>query len=199
MHIKPPMSGLFLLILASGLGVSAGADQHGGPWTAHDSDKVADAAVVATSANGSKLTETSMLMELADALIRAGNIPKAKQVVEDALSNLGSSEPQNSYLRGQIVEKLIMLGDAPAAEALAAAAVSTSVKIALFGKFGVGQARAGNIGDAQRAANTINSLPKDSTVAAPADASVRAIADISIGLAESGALAEASKLIMPLP
>jgi hypothetical protein len=198
MHINPTIARGFLLILACVVGIPAGADQRGGPWTAHDSDTVADAAVATTSDDESKLNATSALMELTDALIRAGNLPKAKQVVEGAVANLGSSEPQNSYLRGQMVEKLILLGDARAAEALAAAAVTQSVKITLFGKFGVERARAGNIGDAQRAANTINSLPRDPTIV-PADASARALADISVALAESGALAEASKMVMPLP
>lgn len=102
-------------------------------------------------------------------------------------------------MRGQVVEKLAQLGNARAAEVLVAAEVTQSAKIALFGKFGVGRARSRNIGDARRAAKTINSLPRDSTIAAPADASARALADISLALAESGALAEASKMVMPLP
>jgi tetratricopeptide (TPR) repeat protein len=199
MQINATIARAFLLILTCVVGAPAGADQRGGPWTADDSGAVAEAAIAAASDDKSKLTEISKRMELADALIRAGNIPKAKQIVEGAASNLGFSEPQNSHLRGQIVEKLALLGNARAAEAWAAAEVTQSAKIALFGKFGAGRARAGNIKDAQRAAKTINSLPRDSTIAAPADASARALADISLALAESGALVEASKMVMPLP
>jgi hypothetical protein len=197
MHINAIIARVFLLILTCVAGVPAGADQRSGPWTADDSGAAAEAAIAAASDNKSKPTELSKRMELADALIKAGNIPKAKQVVEDAASNLGFL--QSSYLRGQIVEKLALLGNARAAEALAAAEVTQSAKIALFGKVGVGRARSGNIADARRAARTINSLPRDSTTAAPADASARALADISIALAESGAIAKASKMAMPLP
>ena len=197
MHINATIARVFLLILTCVAGAPAAADQRGGPWTANDSGAVADAAIAVASDDKSKLNEISKLMELADALVKAGNIAKAKQVVEGAASNLGFL--QSSHLRGQIVEKLALLGNARAAEALAAAEITQSAKVALFGKFGVGRARSGNIGDARRAARTINSLSRDSKIAAPADASARALADISIALAETGALAEASKMAMPLP
>jgi tetratricopeptide (TPR) repeat protein len=198
-HRNPAIARVFALILTCVVGAPAGADQRGSPWTANDSDAVADAAIAATDDNKSKLTDTSTLMELVDALIRAGNIPKAKQVVEVAASYFGAAELQNSLLRGRIVENLALLGDAASAEVLAAAEIAQPAKIALFGKFGTGRAHAGHVKDAQRAATTINALSGGSATAAATDTSARALADISLALAESGALAEAFQIVRPLP
>jgi len=194
---------VFLLVPLSLGSTSAGADQPAASWTEDDSSAVAEAAMVAAG-SASKTTQASMLVELAEALIRAGNVPKAKEAVARAASSLGQpidspTDSMGSYARGRIVEKLALLGEPSAAKALATTNAAPAVKAMLLGKLGVGRARAGSIDDAQWAANAINSLSEVSVGAIPADISTKAIAEISLALADAGALDEALQMALPLP
>lgn len=193
---------VFVLGLTSLAGASAGAAQ-AGAWTKDDSNAVADAAI-AVASSGSKTSQPSMLVELADALIRAGNAPKAKEAAASAVSSLSQptatpTDSMGSYARGRIVEKLALLGESSAAKALATTDATPSVKVMLLGKFGAGRARAGSIDDARWAANEINSFSDASTGAIPADVLAKAIAEISLALADAGSLDEALQMALPLP
>jgi tetratricopeptide (TPR) repeat protein len=203
MHISTTVAPVFLLALTWLASTPAGADQRGDSWTANDSGAVAEAAIVV--ANGaSKTSQASMLVELADALIRAGNAPKAKEAAARAASSLSQpsdlpADSMGSYARGRIVEKLALLGELPAARVLATIDATPSVKAVLLGKFGAGRAHAGSIDDARLAATAINSLSNASADAIPVDVSTKAIADISLALADAGALDEALQIAIPLP
>lgn len=203
MHINTFIAYVSLFTLSCVVGVPAGADQRSGPWTADDSSAVAEAAVVVAS-SASKTTQPSMLVELADALIRGGNAQKAKEVAARAASSLSQpadspTDSIGSYASARIVEKLAQLGEPSAAKALATTDGTPSVKAMLLGKFGAGRARAGSIEDARLAATAISSLSNASAGAIPADISTKAIADISLALADAGALDEALQMALPLP
>jgi len=200
MHISA-ITAVFLLVLTWLGGRPASADQRDS-WTANDSSAVAEAAIVVAS-SASKTTQASMFVELADALIRAGNTPKAKQAAAKAAFSLSqpndsSTDLRSSYASARIVEKLALLGEVSAAKALATTDAMPSVKAMLLGKFGAGRARAGSIDDARWAANAINSTSDAADAATFAAASANAIAEIGLALADAGALDEALQTAIPL-
>jgi tetratricopeptide (TPR) repeat protein len=202
LHIRTTIAFVFLLVLTSLGSAPAGADQRGDSWTANDTSTVAEAAIV-VAGSASKTTQASMFVELADALIRAGNAPKAKEAAARAASSLSQpadspTDSMGSYAKARIVEKLAQLGEPSAAKALATTDATLSVKVMLLGKFGAGRARAGSIEDARWAAAAISSLSNTSAGAIPTDVSTKAIADISLALADAGALDEALQMAIPL-
>jgi hypothetical protein len=202
MHISATIAAVFLLVLMWLGGRPASADQRGHSWTANDSDAVAEAAIVVAS-GASKITQASKFVELADALIRAGNAPKAKQAAAKAASSLSQPadspfDSRGSFASARIVETLALLGEVSAAKTLATTDAIPSVKAMLLGKFGAGRARADSIDDARWAANAINSTSDAADAATFAAASANAIAEISLALADAGALDEALQTAIPL-
>jgi tetratricopeptide (TPR) repeat protein len=201
MHISATIAAVFLLVLTWSGGGPASADQRDS-WTVNDSNAAAEAAIVVAS-SASKTTQASMFVELADALMRAGNAPKAKQAAAKAAFSLNQptdspDDLRGSYASARIVEKLALMGEVSAAKALATTDPIPSVKAMLLGKFGAGRARAGSIDDARWAANAINSTSDAANAAIFAAASADAIAEISLALADAGALDEALQTAIPL-
>src|SRR4051794_29248597 len=175
------------LALTCLVGAAARADPVGS-WTKDDSNAVADAAIAGAS-GASETSQASRFMELADALIKAGNAPKAAEATARAASSLSPpTDFMSSFVRGKVVENLAFFGEVSAAKALAMTDAIPPVKAMLLGKFGAGRARAGSIDDAGWAFNEINSLSDASLGAMPADVSTKAIAEISLALADAGAL-----------
>lgn len=166
-------------------------------WTTDDLDKVADATIVA--ARDASKRPASELLRLASALMKSGQKMKAQEILELASASLVPNDYSN--IRGDIVERLALLGTLAPAEALVSNEKSPFTKIMLLGKFGAGRAKAGNVDEALEAARAIASL--SASIAAPtavtSEASARAVAEISVAVALKGAHSEARQLLQAIP
>jgi hypothetical protein len=176
---------LFLSVLLLST-IPAIADQ---PWTMTDSDVVADAAVAA-AIGASKDANADRLINLADALVRAGNNNRAKVVLTKAGAALGP--PTNligASTRGNVIEKLAKLGDIADAEALAQVDAPPDVKAMLLGKFGAGRARAGDAAAAMNAATMVTAIAETNTApdSVEGTAAQRALEAIGSAFGDSGA------------
>lgn len=160
-------------------------------WTSDDLGAVTEAAIVA--ARDASTMQAPALMQLANALIRAGDRARAKAVVQAASSSLRA----NDYvtIRADVVEKLALLGDLSSAETLIANEAAKPTKLMFLGKYGVGRADS-SILDSK----TIASLSEGLTSSNPtiSGASVRAIAEIGAALVTKGADKQALQLLLPL-
>jgi tetratricopeptide (TPR) repeat protein len=172
----------------------ATADQ---PWTTADLDDVADAAMQSITA-GAKNLAGFRVVQLADALIRAGNGNRAKAVLVQTMSALDLSRPNE---RGDFVERLAQLGDVANAQALMAVDVNVDVRIMLLGKFGAGRAHAGDVSTARNAAKAVTAISEadGATNANVANAAQFALVRIGIGLSDAGSSDEALRLAKAMP
>ncbi len=164
--------------------------------------------------------EVFQLLELSDALSKAGDIPLALAVAQKAkLSLLSQPDADDMGNRGRIVGSLASFGDAAGAEQLAKAQGDLAARVILLGNLGVGLAKAGNARDAAEVAQSIATLAsgQDAQTAAKrqlsqiaeyndnvlqppanptlADASEAAISNIAVALQEAGASDEALRLV----
>jgi hypothetical protein len=178
------------------------AQSEEGVWSRQDLDRVADAAVVAAAATSDANSHAFMLLELADALIRSGNIGRAKAIVLQTGEILGSpADFAHSPWASRVVEKLAQLGDVSDAEALADAATGDDTHATLLGKIGAAQARAGDVAGALRTVEKIASLPDVTQTPNPAIANPKIVALVRIGGAfnDRGETETALKIAERLP
>jgi hypothetical protein len=166
-----------------------------GPWTMDDSNAVAVAAIDAAASIDGR--SSFQFVELARALIKAGNSVQARVVLAKASSVLGPPV-DNAVDRDNIVQMLAQLGYAADADALIGNDAEPGMKIRLLGKLGAGRARAGDIAAAQKAAAMVISTAETSATVHPVFAS-SALVEIGIALSEAGAQAEAVRLAEPMP
>jgi tetratricopeptide (TPR) repeat protein len=170
-------------------------------WTMADLDAVADAAIEANQVSKVSV-DTFRLVQLADALMGAGNTAHAKVALIKAASRLS---PVTNFAeeksREDIVERLAQLGGVADAEALAGIDAAPGVKVALLGKLGTGRARAGDFSAAQNAAKSVKALVEANAATNPAVATSAqvSLAEIAIALSASGATDEALRLAEDLP
>jgi hypothetical protein len=171
-------------------------------WTTRDLDQVASAAIEAAAASDVRDARAMMLLDLADALIRAGNFERAKYVILRAGETLGSSdEVARSTWAPRIVEKLAGLGDFPDAESIATAAIGDDKRALLLVKIGEARARAGDITGAIKTAEWVTSLGDVTPNSVPAVTNAKAMALVGIGAAlnDEGAVDVALKMADALP
>src|ERR1700730_8708974 len=158
------------LLTAVGLTTTIPARAADEPWTLHHLDTVADAAMAALSAIkqasvAAKIRnidsgQADYLVQLSDALIKAGHPARARDVLSKASAMLGTSDDAltSAIVRRHIVRNLVILGDESAAEALINVDVAPSTRVNLLGEFGRGQAQRGNVVGAQKTLAAIIAL-----------------------------------------
>jgi hypothetical protein len=191
----------FVRLAIIALFFSAGPATADQPWTIADLDAVADAAAESAAVDG-KGPDAFRVVQLADALMRAGNGARAKAVLVKAMSALGpSTDIMNANRRGDFVERLAQLGDIADAEVLAAIDAQPSVKVMLLGKLGAGRAHAGDVAAAQNAAKAVTAISEANTAtnATIATAAEFSLAGIGIALSDSGVPDEALHLAKAMP
>ena len=138
------------------------------PWTLHDLDTVADAAVTSAEImKDHRSSHTIMLAQLAEMLAKAGAKARAIDVL---LKAGGVLDPPNdlaaSGARAHVLGDLAKPGDERDAAALANVDAPVSVKVGLLGALGTGQAQAGDLSGAlpqppskQLCDNVVSTLP----------------------------------------
>jgi tetratricopeptide (TPR) repeat protein len=194
-------------VALAGLAVPAGADSlRQTSWTLHDLDKVAEAYIRASAGMPNKKSQASVLIDLVDPLIAAGDTQKAREVALKAASLLDPPlDPPNEFkkpfLRAAVIEKLAQLNDVQDAEKLASVETAAVDHAFLLGKLGKGRAHAGDVNDALKAAKAIRFLSDgdNAPTAKLAAASANAIGEISIALGDIGASDKALLLAKGLP
>jgi tetratricopeptide (TPR) repeat protein len=161
----------------------------GTPWTPHDLDTVADAAVAAAETmKDHRSAHANMLAQLAETLAKSGAKARAVNVLLKAGTVL---DPPNDFAaseaRAHVLGDLAKFGDEHDAAALANVDSPVSVKAGLLGALGTGQAQAGNIAGALQTAETIASLGPSSD---PAFSTVSAasLKKIAMAFVDAGAL-----------
>ena len=189
------------LLLGSTITVRAAAPSRT-PWTTHDLDVVADATTTAAIAGSSDDTQkASALIKLADAMMQAGYVQRAKIAALKAGSLL---PPPTGFMasatRGDVIQRLARLSDIADAETFVSADASPEAQAALLGKLGAGEALSGNLKAARQTADSIKSLlEKNGTTSRPlVDAVANAEADIGLGLVTSGAIDAALEIAKAL-
>jgi len=171
-------------------------------WTLHDLDKVADAYITASAGIPTKTAQATVLIDLLDPLITAGDTSKAREVALKAASLLEApNEAGKPFSRAAVIEKLAQLNDIQDAEKLASVETAAVDHAFLLEKLGKGRALAGDINDAMKAANAIKSLSNGGNASTPelAAAATDAIAEISVTLDDIGATDKALLLAEGLP
>lgn len=190
--------------LVLGLEAAASAQSHDADspsMSGTDIDSIANAAEQAAAGATSTSTRASMLLNLADALVKAGKLAHARIVLVNAAALLDqSNDLVTTSVRGSIVEKLAQFGAIAEAEKMAAAAIDAQSRIVLLGKMGAGLAKAGNLAAAQNTALSLKS-EAEKAVSDPqvAAASAGAISEIALALAANGGSESASLLADALP
>jgi tetratricopeptide (TPR) repeat protein len=188
---------IFLRLAVVSICLSAGTATADQSWTMADLDAVADAAMQSVTA-GAKNLVGFRVVQLADALIRAGNGDRAKAVLVQTMSVLDPSGPNQ---RGDFVERLAQLGDVANAQALMAVDVKADVRVMLLGKFGAGRAHARDVLAARDAVKAVTAISgaDGATNANVANAVQFALAGIGIGLSDAGSSDEALRLAKAMP
>lgn len=191
------MASIPRLALALCIGAVASAHADDQKWTAQDLDHVADAATSTLMEYHPSTIAAGMLVELSDALSRAGDASRSKDVLVKAASLL---DPPKDYMsstpRGSIVEKLAQFGDLSDATALASVEAPSEIKAMLLGKLGAGQARIGNLEGAKKAASEIARLVWSGEANPPSiiDPRETAISEIGLALVDVGDSVDAGRL-----
>lgn len=160
-------------------------------WTAQDLAAVADAATSDISEIKEKTTQSNKLVELAEALSKAGATGRARELLVKSLAMLGSP-PDLTYLHHDIVSDLVRVRDDAAAEALVNEGPAEK-KTSLLRELGTSRAEAHDIEGAVKAARMIASLspsvgPPKSEDPGPA------VQRISVALIRAGAIDQALRI-----
>ena len=169
-----------------------------GSWTRADFDRVADAALTLLDADGANL-RTRDLVDLADALQRAGRTERSREVLLKAAARLDApTDFMKVSSRAEIVKSLVKIGDEGGARTLAGIEAQPDSRAILLGALGAALAEVGRIDAAVEVAGTVTALPAPSKVGLDLlDQRINALARISDAMSKrsvSGTLAIAAKI-----
>lgn len=169
-------------------------------WTMRDLDAVADATVETAASLGAGL-ERDTLIDLAAALVKAGNRPRAKDALSRGAALLGAANDSAAlFQRGRIIEMLASFGDVKDADALMDVDTTPSGKIRLLGNLGTGGAQGGDVETVERAVGAIRSISVGpGATLEPGNAAAGAIAAIASALIPAGAADKALAIANDLP
>ena len=150
-----------MLAVMCSWGTAAADDKLGrGLWTAQDWNAIVDAAAAAASTAPDRAQQASLLLDLADALVKAGAESRARSFAQQAAAVLTPSDlAGNTFVRDHAIETLAQLGDVQNARALIDLVVTPQDRVALLGKLGAARAHYGDIAAAEQIAAAIRSLP----------------------------------------
>jgi hypothetical protein len=126
-----------------------------GEWTKRDLSAVAEAGLSAAASTG--VLRVANILRLADALLKAGDAPEAREALLTA-ARLAPGPVGVDVFRGEVIDRLVQAGGAPDAERLISVETAPDAKTFYLCKLGAAKARAGDAAGALRSADEIEAL-----------------------------------------